>query len=280
MSHHPEESGIVPDDRLLVRPYVVPVSGPAPSTAPAWPQSGPPPVSFRVPEPFRDDAGRPGSGTGSGPGSGTDSGREGVQPAGARPQEGDGDGDGGGRRTPVAALALLALGMTGVLAYLLFAPDRPAPSRTGDSPALSLPAPVLPVPSPDGAEPAPAPSGPAAETGPSPTPSPTPSATASAAPSPPAAPASPKPPASSAPAGQQAPGTPTPGTLRMGDSGEAVRVLQERLFGQGFTYVSATGVFDSQTKRGVAQLQRDRGIKGDPPGVYGPATQAAFGSGG
>ncbi|MET8755833.1 peptidoglycan-binding domain-containing protein, partial [Streptomyces sp. NPDC004667] len=47
--------------------------------------------------------------------------------------------------------------------------------------------------------------------------------------------------------------------------------------GQGFTYVSQTGVYDEQTRRGVAQLQRDRDIKGDPRGIYGPATRAAFG---
>ncbi|WP_326586471.1 peptidoglycan-binding domain-containing protein [Streptomyces sp. NBC_01294] len=62
----------------------------------------------------------------------------------------------------------------------------------------------------------------------------------------------------------------------MGDSGPEVRSLQEMLYGQGFTYVSVTGVYDAQTKRGVSQLQRDRSIKGDPPGVYGPATRAAM----
>ncbi|MFD8984403.1 peptidoglycan-binding protein [Streptomyces sp. NPDC059564] len=66
------------------------------------------------------------------------------------------------------------------------------------------------------------------------------------------------------------------GTLRPGDRGPEVRALQERLYGQGFTYVSPTGVYDNQTRRGVAQLQRDRDIKGDPNGVYGPATRAAF----
>ncbi|MBT2458846.1 peptidoglycan-binding protein, partial [Streptomyces sp. ISL-86] len=68
-------------------------------------------------------------------------------------------------------------------------------------------------------------------------------------------------------------------TLRPGDRGPEVRTLQERLYAQGFTYVSVTGVYDGQTRRGVAQLQRDRDITGDPQGVYGPATQAAFGSG-
>ncbi|EDX25811.1 peptidoglycan-binding protein [Streptomyces sp. CJ_13] len=56
-----------------------------------------------------------------------------------------------------------------------------------------------------------------------------------------------------------------------------MRALQERLHGQGFTYVVVNGVYDGRTRRGVAQLQSDRGISGDPQGVYGPATRAAFG---
>ncbi|MEU9375413.1 peptidoglycan-binding protein [Streptomyces sp. NPDC048255] len=277
MSHHSEESGIVPDDRLLVRPYVVPVHRPAPATTPAWPQSGPPPVSFRVPEAFQDDAGRdtgPRDGaepTATGAHRGSDPHRATGAHRTSRPHRAARRD--GGRRLPVAAVAVLALGLTGALVYLLAAPDEPDPSRTEASPGLTLPVPALPAHGPDGAEPSPDPSLPEAK--------PTPSATASASASASAAPASPKPgPASSAPAGQPAPGKPTPGTLSMGDSGEAVRALQERLYGQGFTYVSTTGVYDSQTKRGVAQLQRDRGIKGDQPGVYGPATQAAFGSAG
>ncbi|GAA3115402.1 hypothetical protein GCM10020254_72550 [Streptomyces goshikiensis] len=47
--------------------------------------------------------------------------------------------------------------------------------------------------------------------------------------------------------------------------------------GRGFTYVVVNGVYDGRTRRGVAQLQSDRGISGDPQGVYGPATRAAFG---
>ncbi|GGZ72244.1 hypothetical protein GCM10010371_35080 [Streptomyces subrutilus] len=67
------------------------------------------------------------------------------------------------------------------------------------------------------------------------------------------------------------------GTLRPGDGGAEVRALQERLQGQGFTYVSVTGLYDDRTRRGAARLQSDRGITGDPEGVYGPATRAAFG---
>ncbi|MFD5890336.1 peptidoglycan-binding protein [Streptomyces sp. NPDC060334] len=72
------------------------------------------------------------------------------------------------------------------------------------------------------------------------------------------------------------PGDDASATLRPGDRGPEVRALQERLRGQGFTYVSRTGVYDEQTRRGVVQLQSDRSITGDPRGVYGPATRAAF----
>ncbi|RSS79153.1 peptidoglycan-binding protein, partial [Streptomyces sp. WAC06614] len=85
--------------------------------------------------------------------------------------------------------------------------------------------------------------------------------------------------AAPAPTGTPAPAPPpaADGTLRPGDRGPEVRALQQRLFGQGFTYVSVTGVYDDRTRRGVAQLQRDRSLTGDPEGVYGPATRRAFG---
>ncbi|MFE3939164.1 peptidoglycan-binding protein, partial [Streptomyces goshikiensis] len=90
----------------------------------------------------------------------------------------------------------------------------------------------------------------------------------------PTAPASGSAPAGTPSAGITAAGG---GTLRPGDRGSEVRALQERLHGQGFTYVVVNGVYDGRTRRGVAQLQSDRGISGDPQGVYGPATRAAFG---
>ncbi|WP_229851540.1 peptidoglycan-binding protein [Streptomyces roseolus] len=52
--------------------------------------------------------------------------------------------------------------------------------------------------------------------------------------------------------------------------------LQQLLFGQGFTYVTTTGTYDKATRRGVAQLQSDRGLSGDPEGVYGPDTRASL----
>ncbi|MFZ3491981.1 peptidoglycan-binding domain-containing protein [Streptomyces sp. 5.8] len=77
------------------------------------------------------------------------------------------------------------------------------------------------------------------------------------------------------------PPTPTPSddTLRPGDRGAEVRTLQQRLYGQGFTYVEVSGEYDDRTRRGVVQLQSDRGLTGDPSGVYGPHTRAAFGLG-
>ncbi|MFH8254181.1 peptidoglycan-binding protein [Streptomyces roseolus] len=52
--------------------------------------------------------------------------------------------------------------------------------------------------------------------------------------------------------------------------------LQQLLFGQGFTYVTLTGTYDEATRRGVTQLQNDRGLSADPEGVYGPATRASL----
>ncbi|MGW6940579.1 peptidoglycan-binding domain-containing protein [Streptomyces xanthophaeus] len=276
MSHHSEEDGVVPDD-LLVRPYVVPVDRASPPTVTPWPQSGPVPVSFRLPErapaypapePDRDPDRGPGRGSGAEPGPAP------LRTTGSRAHRRT-DAREGGRRSPVAALALLGLGAAGVLAYLFSTPGAADPSPSDPSPGLTLAVPALPDGSADGGAPSPEGSASGAPSASSASASASPSASASAAASPsaPSASASPKAgAAASASAGQSA-----SGTLRMGDSGEAVRDLQERLYGQGFTYVSTTGVFDSQTKRGVAQLQRDRGIKGDQPGVYGPATQAAFG---
>ncbi|MCX4524304.1 peptidoglycan-binding protein [Streptomyces sp. NBC_01551] len=257
MSHHPDESGAVPDDRLLVRPYVAPASRPSAPTAPAWPQSGPA-VSSRVPPP----AGAPDAASGSGSGSMSDSA---PVPAAA----------GRGRRRPVAVAvcALLGLGAAGALLLLLTGPEEPGPERAVAPPGLSVPA--LPAGSPGLAEePSPAASTPragAASRAPGASVSPSASASASGGRPAPGASAS-----RSAPVAP--PATPAgDGTLGPGDRGPEVRALQERLYGQGFTYVKVNGLYDGHTRRGVAQLQSDRGISGDPQGVYGPATRAAFG---
>ncbi|MBY8878768.1 peptidoglycan-binding domain-containing protein [Actinacidiphila acidipaludis] len=82
--------------------------------------------------------------------------------------------------------------------------------------------------------------------------------------------------ASGVPTASSASPTAGPRTLRSGDGGPDVRDLQQLLFQQGFTYVSVSGVYDEPTVRGVTQLQEDRGLTCDPPGVYGPCTRAAL----
>ncbi|MFD3471372.1 peptidoglycan-binding protein [Streptomyces sp. NPDC058682] len=256
MRQDPDESGIVPDDHLLVRPYVAPSGPPPRSTANAWPQTGP--LAFPGPAHVQEPR-VPVAVPGAAPGSGPD------------PAAGRSAGRGRRSRLPFAALTLLALAAVGALVILLSGSD-PQPPRAGAPAELSVP--KLPAGGPgSGAEAGvPGPSASASSPGASaaasaaPTPSREPGASASRGPKPPSSPSAsvPSPPSSS-------------GTLRMGDSGSEVRALQELLRGQGFTYVSVTGVYDSQTKRGVGQLQRDRSIKGDPPGVYGPATRAAMG---
>lgn len=259
MSPDQDESGLVPDDdRLLVRPYVAP-SGPLPgSAAPVWPEES---GRMTVPTRFGPPAEVPGPSPV--PVWESDPAQQAAPPAGPA-------GDRRGSRLPFLGLALLALGAAGALAFLLHSPDR-EPPRAVAPPGLSVP--VLPARSPGaGEEPTPA-----VESVRPPAPA-TPSATApTGAVQTPAGPSAstsrdPKP---TGPTDRR----PTPGgggTLSPGDRGAKVRALQERLHAQGFTYVSVTGVYDEQTRRGVLQLQQNRSIEGDPPGVYGPATRAAF----
>ncbi|MEV0411553.1 peptidoglycan-binding domain-containing protein [Streptomyces sp. NPDC050448] len=245
MSHHPDESGSVPEDRLLVRPYAAPTGRPARSTTPAWPHTGPVSASFHAPEGQREDPERAPDAAAA----------ESTDARAARR-------DPGSRLLP-AVLALLALGAAGGLVLLLSGPD-PRSERAVAPPELSVP--VLQARSP-GTDAEPSPKGSVRASAPS--------AAASASAGPSASQTAKVAPGPSASAGQSPTGRSA--TLRMGDRGPEVSALQERLYGQGFTYVTVTGAYDSQTKRAVAQLQRDRDIKGDQPGVYGPATQAAFG---
>ncbi|WP_405982249.1 peptidoglycan-binding protein [Streptomyces sp. NBC_00158] len=239
MSPHPDENGPEPDDRHFVRPYVAVSEDPHDPAYPAWPS---------LPESLEETT-QPLPRVPSAP------------PAGAAaPDPGPAPARRGGRLAP-AALGLLALAGAGTLVFLLSGPE-PEPPPAAARPDLALPA--LPARSPGAGESEIR--NQAATAKPS-------AASATRAPS-----ASPSRPATGSPT----PGRPTKqpdssGTLRPGDKGPEVRALQERLYGQGFTYVKVSGVYDGQTKRGVAQLQRDRDIKGDPSGVYGPATRAAFG---
>ncbi|MET8293507.1 peptidoglycan-binding protein [Streptomyces sp. NPDC005180] len=242
MSPHPDESGPEPDDRLFVRPYVAGPGSPHGPAYPAWPTLAETPEETTQPLPRV------------------------PSPAPAGPVAGAPRHTPGRRRSPlplaVLALAVVAVG-AGAAAFLMSGPE-PESTRAAVRPDLELPA--LPARSPGAGEPdvrskaAPAkPSASASTRGPSASPS-------SAKPSP------------SPSAGTSRPAKPAEFvTLRPGDKGPEVRALQQRLYDQGFTYVHVNGVYDGQTKRGVSQLQRDRDIKGDPNGVYGPATQAAFG---
>ncbi|MFF4369173.1 peptidoglycan-binding protein [Streptomyces sp. NPDC001594] len=248
MSPHPDESGPEPDDRLFVRPYVVVPQDPAAPAYPAWPAipGAAPEAAEESTQPLpRVPAAPP------------------AAPAATEARRAPGRRAG---RLPLAALALVAVAAgAGTLVFLTGGPEPesdPAPVR----PDVALPA--LPARSPGAGDPevraqaaTAKPSASGASRGPSPSPS-------TAKPS-----TSPTGKASDGPAKQ--PGG--SGTLRPGDKGPEVRELQERLYAQGFTYVRITGVYDGQTKRGVSQLQHDRDIKGDPNGVYGPATRAAFG---
>ncbi|MER6251986.1 peptidoglycan-binding domain-containing protein [Streptomyces sp. NPDC001584] len=253
MRQDPDESGIVPDDHLLVRPYVAPSGPPPRSTAPAWPQTGP--LAFPGPAHVQEP-GAPAAAP--------------APVAAPVPAAVRGAVRARRSRLPFAVLTLLALAAVGALVLLLGGPD-PQPPRAGAPAELSVP--MLPAHGPGSVAEADAP-------GPTPSaPSPSASASASVSPSPSREPGAspsqgPKPPSSPSASVPSPPSS--SGTLRMGDSGPEVRALQELLRGQGFTYVSVTGVYDNQTKRGVGQLQRDRSLKGDPPGVYGPATQEAM----
>ncbi|MFE9467913.1 peptidoglycan-binding protein [Streptomyces virginiae] len=251
MSQHPDESGLVaPDDALFVRPYVAPSGPPPRAAASPWPQSGP----FAFPGPAHGPehgpdarAAAPATVPAAAPAAAT---RRARHSGGARRRS----------RLPLTVVTVLGLAGVGALVLLLNGPD-PQPPRAEPPADLSVPA-------------LPARGGDAGTESSRPTPSvrsADPSARASATD------------ATTSPAAKPDPSTSAPRpskayvTLRMGDRGPEVRALQEMLYGQGFTYVSVTGVYDGQTKRGVGQLQRDRSIQGDPQGVYGPNTQAAMG---
>ncbi|MFD7259794.1 peptidoglycan-binding protein [Streptomyces sp. NPDC059874] len=262
MSHDPDESGAVPDDRSYAPPYATPFpGGPSRPSTPAWPYTGP--VSHMYPDPdpdvYPDLDVYPDPDLYPYPVPG----REAVP---ARfPAEAPGVGHRRERRErrgadplAVAVLSLIGLAASGGLVFLLTGSDDPEPPPAKAPSGLSVPG--FPGRAAGGEE--------------STSPTARPSVTASPQTSAPATSQPPKPtPSASASTGK--PAVPA-ATLRMGDKGPQVRALQELLFAQGFTYVSVTGVYDGQTKRGVSQLQRDRSITGDPQGIYGPATQAAL----
>lgn len=62
--------------------------------------------------------------------------------------------------------------------------------------------------------------------------------------------------------------------LRLGDRGDAVRQLQERLKGLGFYNGPVDGIFGEQTETAVKQAQTDNNLTVD--GIVGPATWGAL----
>jgi peptidoglycan hydrolase-like protein with peptidoglycan-binding domain len=67
---------------------------------------------------------------------------------------------------------------------------------------------------------------------------------------------------------------PAPGTLRRGDQGPEVLVLQERLVALGYWLGTPDGVFGDATLHAFVALQKVAGLSRD--GVVGPATEAAL----
>lgn len=194
------------------------------------------------------------------------------------------------RRGAVALAAVAALAVAGTAAYAsgLFDGDE---GRDRDR--VSMPdretVPSLDV-GPDAPLEPPSPTG-SPSASPSRTAKPSPSASASASPtasasasrsapvsSAPAAPPAPAPTATATGTVSEEPPESGQGTLRMGDSGSEVRELQLRL--QEIWLYSrdwqTDGVFDAKLENSVKIFQWDRGIKGDPLGVYGPQTRRAL----
>ncbi|WP_324793474.1 peptidoglycan-binding domain-containing protein [Streptomyces cyaneofuscatus] len=145
----------------------------------------------------------------------------------------------------------------------------------------------------------------AASVAPSPSPSAAPSRTASASPTPSASSASPSPSASPSESAEpsptaSAPATPTPGapsasatgdapppsaappaelapsSLRRGDQGPQVAVLQNRLAEVWLYHGDADGNFNDRVENAVRVYQSYKAIQGDPAGVYGPETRRAL----
>ncbi|WP_432148356.1 peptidoglycan-binding domain-containing protein [Streptomyces sp. bgisy029] len=200
------------------------------------------------------------------------------------------------RRRPFAALAVGAavVAVVGTAAFAggLFDRDgarsealpeatTSAPD-TEDEPAAS----VAPAPSPSAS------AAPSRTASPSPTPSASASASPSASPStsesaePSAtasAPATPSPDAPSASATREAapptdapPAELAPSSLRRGDQGPQVAVLQNRLQEVWLYHGDADGNFNERVEHAVLIYQSYKAIEGDPAGVYGPNTRSAL----
>ncbi|WP_078963240.1 peptidoglycan-binding protein [Streptomyces durhamensis] len=117
----------------------------------------------------------------------------------------------------------------------------------------------------------PSPSASASRPSPSATPSPSPSPSAPAQTSRPAAPAAP----TTVPAAPRTTPAVAP-VLQRGDSGPQVTELQLRLRQLNLYDDRISGVFGAPVQDAVRTYQLARGIQGDTPGVYGPATRKSL----
>lgn len=156
------------------------------------------------------------------------------------------------------------------------APDTADEPAASVAPALSPSASAAPSRT---ASPSPTPSASASAS-----PSASPSASESAEPSATAsAPATPSPDAPSASATREAapptdapPAELAPSSLRRGDQGPQVAVLQNRLQEVWLYHGDADGNFNDRVEHAVRIYQSYKAIEGDPAGVYGPNTRSAL----
>ncbi|MEV1018954.1 peptidoglycan-binding domain-containing protein [Streptomyces sp. NPDC050264] len=180
------------------------------------------------------------------------------------------------RRTPVLLLAAVAgvLSVAALVTVLISSGDGDTPATAQEAaaplPTTSAPHDPAPTPSvsvrpttpPPSSAPASRPASAAASPTPTPgrTPSPTPSASA---------------PSATATATRQI--RPPRGTaLRRGDRGPEVAELQRRLGQLNLYRGRPDGRYDSRTEYAVGAFQMARGVHGDTPGTYGPATRRAL----
>ncbi|WP_406179496.1 peptidoglycan-binding protein [Streptomyces sp. NBC_01006] len=79
---------------------------------------------------------------------------------------------------------------------------------------------------------------------------------------------------STVPASPTAPTAPSEKpTLRRHDAGPQVTDLQRRLAQLGLWSLPQRGRYDQHLDDAVKRFQAKYGVRGDPPGVYGPATR-------
>ncbi|MEU9008591.1 peptidoglycan-binding protein [Streptomyces sp. NPDC048479] len=186
------------------------------------------------------------------------------------------------RRRPLAGLMVgaAALAMAGTAAFAggLFSGDEERntalPDTETSAPGVSAAVPDAPSSSPTRSV------SPSASAAPSRTPSASHSSPRTA-PEPSGRPERPStPPASTARAtgtvSQPAPEPPAPATLRRGDSGLEVVELQKRLAEAWMYGGQADGQYSDSVEEAVRVFQRDRDVKSDPEGVYGPDTRRAL----